>query len=193
MRKKIIIILIVFLILIFPIRLQYKDGGTIEYRSLTYRIIKWHALDDYYESGFKTGTDFYLFPNNFKSIDYFYDVKPPRFPLMYNNEIYLSNVLSYCWHNSYKAICVDTLGPTDIKYNKTINVEPATMLKYGIAMDISEIELFNKDGVVDYKVEYDNENEYIKVPDLIGEYYLLIHYKCSEGSVGYSFKINIME
>ena len=46
--KKIIIaviLLIIFIVLIFPKKLQYTDGGTIAYKSLTYRITNYHALD----------------------------------------------------------------------------------------------------------------------------------------------------
>lgn len=42
MKKKVIIVLIVviLLILIFPIRLQLKDGGTVEYKALLYKVSK---------------------------------------------------------------------------------------------------------------------------------------------------------
>ena len=45
--KKIIIvvILIVFIVLVFPQKLTFKDGGSICYKSLTYRIINYHTLD----------------------------------------------------------------------------------------------------------------------------------------------------
>ena len=46
MKKKIIIIVIaiVLVILLFPIRSVLKDGGTIEWKSLTYSISKVHSL-----------------------------------------------------------------------------------------------------------------------------------------------------
>ena len=42
MKKKIIIILvvIVLLVLLFPIRNQLRDGGTVEYKALVYKISK---------------------------------------------------------------------------------------------------------------------------------------------------------
>ncbi len=42
MKKKIIItlVVIILLVLLFPIRNQLKDGGTIEYKSLVYKISK---------------------------------------------------------------------------------------------------------------------------------------------------------
>ena len=46
MKKKIaIIISLVFLVIIlFPTRYQLKDGGSVQYRSLTYEITKVHSL-----------------------------------------------------------------------------------------------------------------------------------------------------
>ncbi|XCP85523.1 hypothetical protein ABXS75_01595 [Roseburia hominis] len=46
MKKKlaIVVIIIILLILLFPIRHQLKDGGTVEYKSLSYKISKVHSL-----------------------------------------------------------------------------------------------------------------------------------------------------
>lgn len=62
MKKKVIIILlvIILLILLFPIRNQLKDGGTVEWKSLTYSISNVHSLytlgnDNEYEMGYREG------------------------------------------------------------------------------------------------------------------------------------------
>lgn len=46
MKKKVIIVLVVIIlfILLVPIPFKLKDGGTIEYKSLTYKISKVHRL-----------------------------------------------------------------------------------------------------------------------------------------------------
>lgn len=46
MKKKVIIIsvIIILVVLLFPIRNQLKDGGSIQYKSLTYEITKVHSL-----------------------------------------------------------------------------------------------------------------------------------------------------
>lgn len=75
MKKKIVIILLITIVLIFPIKQIYKDGGTKTYTSLTYKIIFWNKLDDSLDSGYRTGTDFYLFPNNFKALDDYYEME----------------------------------------------------------------------------------------------------------------------
>lgn len=65
MKKKIIIIVIaiVLVILLFPIRSVLKDGGTIEWKSLTYSISKVHSLYsvDGYPMGYKDGIIIKLF------------------------------------------------------------------------------------------------------------------------------------
>ena len=41
MKKKIIVlVVIILLVLLFPIRNQLKDGGTVEYKALIYKISK---------------------------------------------------------------------------------------------------------------------------------------------------------
>lgn len=46
MKKKalIIVLVLVLVILLFPVRLQLKDGGSIRYKSLTYSITNVHSL-----------------------------------------------------------------------------------------------------------------------------------------------------
>lgn len=39
-----VIIAVVLAILLIPCRLQYKDGGSIEYKAVTYSITKYHRL-----------------------------------------------------------------------------------------------------------------------------------------------------
>ena len=55
MKKKIIriTIIIIALILLFPIPLRYKDGGTVKYQALLYSITDYHALSgvDGYDTG----------------------------------------------------------------------------------------------------------------------------------------------
>lgn len=59
-RMKYWTVLAAIVILLFPIVRIYKDGGTITYTSLTYRIIKWHHRVGGEE--IKTGTEVQLFP-----------------------------------------------------------------------------------------------------------------------------------
>jgi hypothetical protein len=55
-RKMILIIcILIFLVLFFPIKSMCKDGGTVSYKALTYKVTNYHRMNPYLESGFSTG------------------------------------------------------------------------------------------------------------------------------------------
>ncbi len=66
-KKKLIIVFAVMAValLLIPVRKVYEDGGTQTYTSLTYKVIVWKQIDG------KSGTELYLFPNNFHQLDYY--------------------------------------------------------------------------------------------------------------------------
>lgn len=70
MKKKLWIIAIaVVLLAVFFVPIPTgvcKDGGTLEYTALTYKIVDWNRV---YGDGRYDKTKVYIFPNNFKSID----------------------------------------------------------------------------------------------------------------------------
>lgn len=77
MKKKIWIvalIILILLILFIPIPGgQYRDGGTKDYKALTYRVIVWNRL---LAEGFTYHkTAVFWFPNNFKSIDELWELE----------------------------------------------------------------------------------------------------------------------
>lgn len=46
-KKKIIrnlLIIIILIVLLFPIPLHYKDGGTVEYKSIVYSVTDYHSI-----------------------------------------------------------------------------------------------------------------------------------------------------
>lgn len=57
MKKKIIIvaIIIILLVLLIPIPRRLKDGGTIEFKALTYKVAKVHKLNNNSENGYDNG------------------------------------------------------------------------------------------------------------------------------------------
>ncbi len=67
MKKKLMIVLAVAaaILLLIPTRKVYEDGGTQTYTSLIYKVIVWKQIDG------KTGTEIYIFPNNFHQLDYY--------------------------------------------------------------------------------------------------------------------------
>ena len=85
MKKRIIIIFIIFILLIFPIKNTYKDGGTVTYTSLTYKIICWKipinieiidSNDKHINRKFFETTKLYLFPFNFMKMNWYKEQIP---------------------------------------------------------------------------------------------------------------------
>lgn len=87
-RIAIIIVTVLLLILLIPIPSgTADDGGSRALTALTYKIIKWNHIVDSDET--YTGTDFYLFPNNFKGINELWEEKwlsEATGQLKYNNK-----------------------------------------------------------------------------------------------------------
>ena len=56
MKKKMIIIcVIIILIMLLPIPSRLKDGGSVEYRSLVYKVTKVHRLNELSTTGYEDG------------------------------------------------------------------------------------------------------------------------------------------
>lgn len=76
MKKKIIIGIVIFVlaILLIPLPIKYKDGGTIKYKSFLYTITKYHKLDNNYDDGYFDATEVKILG---KTIYYKYDEEEP--------------------------------------------------------------------------------------------------------------------
>ena len=47
MKKKyirIILVVLILLVLLFPVKYHYKDGGTIEYKAILYSVTVWNVM-----------------------------------------------------------------------------------------------------------------------------------------------------
>lgn len=56
MKKKVIIVIVVLLILLVPIPMHLRDGGTVEYTALLYKVSKVHKLTGDLEKMYENGT-----------------------------------------------------------------------------------------------------------------------------------------
>jgi len=80
-KRKIIttVFVILLIICLIPFPISYKDGGTVKYSAVLYKVIVWHTMNPGYdynkvdsngkyigtEPFYLTGTDVYIFPFNF--------------------------------------------------------------------------------------------------------------------------------
>lgn len=65
-KKKVWIIAILLAVLLLcciPIKMTYKDGGTVKYQALFWSYTRYHRLME--DGGFFEGTEFCVFPFNF--------------------------------------------------------------------------------------------------------------------------------
>lgn len=73
-RKTVIILVAAVLLLFLPIPFPAaSDGGTVEFRAMTYTIVKWHRIlptaDTSGKADMYIKTSVYWFPHNFKDMD----------------------------------------------------------------------------------------------------------------------------
>ena len=66
-RRSLIALGVVLAIGCVPLPLQLKDGGTVTYNALLYRVVCWHQLTET-EGVYKTGVEFHFFPRNFQDL-----------------------------------------------------------------------------------------------------------------------------
>ena len=85
-KDLLVVIVCIVLIMVVPIPVTYKDGGTKAYNALSYKIVKWNRLvapdeedNEYVENGCYHKTSVYLFPKNFMFIDWLYSKEYEKF------------------------------------------------------------------------------------------------------------------
>ena len=82
-KKLLAVIIVIALIIVLFVPFgyaSYDDGGTVRFTSLTYSVIKWNRFVSDWSSGEMKldkyeNTCFYLFPDNFKSIDELWEIR----------------------------------------------------------------------------------------------------------------------
>ena len=82
-KKLLAVIIVIALIIVLFVPFgyaSYDDGGTVRFTSLTYSVVKWNRFVSDWSTGEMKldkyeNTCFYLFPDNFKSIDDLWEIK----------------------------------------------------------------------------------------------------------------------
>lgn len=191
MKKKIIIITIalvlILLILFVPIKIQYRDGGTVDYRAFAYRLINWNKLKE--DGTYYKAKDIIFFPNNFHSIEYYEPIEVPNTYVSVNTQqnneassqndeetIELPNAyvtsnnteihsLSGSAHWSKEvdgetiSAIFDSIDPRDGNYNENIaiNNKQSINIKTNYTVTSVEIQSIDKNDNNKYEVQYNEE------------------------------------
>ena len=96
-------------VILFPIKFVFKDGGTKVYQSMIYKVIYWNRLNDNYLDGFKTGREIHLFPFNFwlyltRTFDLQFDIAYSRRTQISPIHCIISQTIIKCNRNSKKVM-----------------------------------------------------------------------------------------
>ena len=198
--KRLVISIIILLILFFPIKTQYWDGGTTEYRSLTYRIIKWNRIKNY--GRIKNNTEIIVFPNNFHNIEYYdQDIEPPMIKVLTkenNPKSIECSQATYQWSKKVGtktlSIVVDTIDPIEFDYKNKFIIENTEKIYLENISNIQEITIRNLNDLENsYQINYDKAKKEFNFNNLNpGEYVVVFKYIEGNNYSYYSFKVEIV-
>lgn len=193
-------IIFILSILFVPIKFQYMDGGTIEYKSLSYKYIKWHRIRP--NQSFYEGVDIYWFPNNMKQLEYYAPIEIPIVTVSNLNDEIICNSGSYSWSKKIgKEVKKETgisIDPIDMNYNDelvlTKNKEVKINTEY-IVSNIMYTELKENISTGTYtKIDYEKYSKTINLDNLKnGTYIFKFTVKKDSSEAHYSFKVRIKE
>ena len=194
MKKRIIIVSICFavVLLLLPMKYRYKDGGTTEYRAILYSVINWHAIDNNYDSGYKTGLEFHFFPTNLRKIDYYMNNEPQRLELLYEDNKYYGSTLDFNWCNEYdNCTSREVLLVKDVGFEDAIITQKNDEIYLVLSAEIKNILVYK--GTLDnmYTQDIEHTNEYIKTPNESGDYVYILNCENGRNNVNYLFKIKV--
>jgi len=199
--KRIIIMLLILIVLFFPIKIKYWDGGTTEYRALTYKIIKWNRIKNY--GRIKNGTEIIVFPNNFYELDYYdEEIEPPIVSITLKGEIsktIICNQATYHWSkkvgNKTLSVISDTIDPINFTYKDKFIIKNSEKVYLDNINDIREITIKNLDDLENnYQINFNEKEKSFSFESLKeGEYIVVFKYTKENDYAYYSYKIEIVK
>jgi len=163
MKKAMVIgIIIIVVILLFPIRTVYQDGGSIEYKSILYKITELHKLDIDSKTGYFTGKTIEIV--GIKVFDNTLEHKKEEEVQVDNN--CLNNILAgYIANNSeLKVIGTKEITSLDVDYNSNViydNKYMYSIVKTDNSKVIDEFNNYYKNKYSNYYYKNFTSNYYI--------------------------------
>ena len=203
MKKRywIFILTLAVIILFFPIKQVYRDGGTKEYTAILYKVIKWNKIREFEEN--KTGTEIYWFPKNLHSLDYYDDPRPSAVAFGNENQMVVANIGSYQWSKEVDGqtihINADAIGPLQMEYKEILKVSGNQSIKaIGLISNVSKITTYKyvveEAKKIENKLIYDEINQEIDISGMEkGTYIIELFVEKGQDNVWYSFKLEILD
>lgn len=189
-KKKIIIIIIIalFILMLIPMPIKYKDGGSTEYKAILYQVTKYHILNPDsnrgYDDGWKIkilGITIYDKINSDVASEHVINIRS-------NDKKIKAITGSFCYKN---GLCVDKINFEDVNYDSISSFYGNKLFIDNLDGNIRSIELFDY-GSKDFtktKVEY--TNNYIITPSTSGLYIFKINAIYENKDIEYYFMSQI--
>lgn len=196
----------ILLILFVPIKFQYIDGGTTEYRAIAYRFFKWNRLMD--DGNHYNAEDLHWFPNNFHSFEYYTPVHSPLVTVSTNNQEITCTKGTFQWTKTVDGESIMTIADVFTSavhwdYNDMLTITDDNIVKINTPYYISNVkyteykeEYINDD--YDYvrpeflDINYDSQNKFVDVSNLEkGTYIITFKIHNDKDYADYGFKVEV--
>ena len=198
----------ILLLLFVPIKIQYRDGGTVEYRAISYRYFKWNKIME--DGNYYKAQKLHWFPNNFHSLEYYEPIESPLIYVSTNNQKILCSKGAFQWSKTVDGqqifLIADVFDSAVLwKYNNKLTITEDNIVNIDTTYDISNVKY------TEYKDEYANNeissvrpefknidsNNEIKNIDLSnlqnGEYIITFSIQNDKDYADYAFKVEVKD
>lgn len=193
-------VIFILAILFVPMKFQYMDGGTIEYKSLSYKYIKWHRIR--HNQQFYEGTDIYWFPNNMKQLEYYAPIEIPIVTVSNLNDEIICNSGSYNWSKKIgkeeKRELGASLDPIEMNYKDELvlieNKEVKIKTKYPVSNIMYTEYKENEISPIYNAIDFERYSKTLDLKKLQkGTYIFKFTITNNANEAHYSFKVRIKE
>lgn len=190
-KKKIIIaIVILFIIMIIPIPFKLKDGGSVEYKAILYKVTKYHMLNPESTKGYDDGWQIKILGITIYDKINTYREAEHSITIRSNDKKIVAVTGSFCYKN---GLCIDKTDFQDFSYDVITSYYDNKLYIDNLEGSISSIEVFDYSTkkFIDTKVEF--TNEYIITPNISDMYIFRINAIFENKKIEYYFEIYINE
>ena len=189
-KKNIIIILIVsFILMLIPIPIRLKDGGSIEYKTLLYKYTKIHRLSEISRSGYEDGWELSILGIHVGGNTHV--LEEHRISIRSNDKIIDAITGSFCYYNASYGSCIDKIDFQDFRYDVISSYYSNKLYINNLDGSIKNIEVFDYSYKRFIDINIDFNSDYIITPSISGPYIFKINAIYEGKSIEYYFMINI--
>ena len=189
-KKKIIIIvaIVVFVLMLIPIPMRLKDGGSVEYRAVLYKYTKIHRLSERSTTGYEDGWELKILGIYVGGEVNTYVLAEHKISIRSNDKIVDANTGSFCYK---EGTCLDKIDFQDFHYNVIASYYDNKLYLNNLDGSIKSTQLFDYSSkkFTDVKVKY--TDEYIITPSISGIYIFKINAIYQGKSIEYYFMSEI--